>query len=290
MKKLRLLLFVLLSVFLTLVLVDSKKVKADMFPKATARIEIIGVDKPYKFEILVKRGIIVDEYLESRVDNYYDDEFPFEFFKSYVDEDGYVSRTLYSGGAPATLRKEGEHRYLVGYYSAPDEFKIILLFEDDVVITSKVVKRRMFESKMTFDLTGVDLSSSKSGVGVVIEDIPYVPIISKFIIRVVLTILVELGILALFSYRSKRSFMLVGISNLVTQSLLTLFMFIAHYTWMSYFGALIILIIGEFFVFLAEMIFYGLKLKEHKKGRAVLYGFVANLATLLLSIFTIAFI
>lgn len=289
MKKLCVLLFVLL---LFLIIVPTK-VKADMFEKPTAEIEIIGIEEPYYFDILIYIDYNVEklseEDLSQVLQNYYKDDYPLAILNGYRDEDGYVSRTLYSG-IPASLSEIGNNTYKIGYHSAPQRFKIAIVTKAGVIITSDVIERKMFTSKMTYDLTGVDFKFSTSGVGVVNEQIPYGHISWRFVVRVICTVLVELGILFLFKFRNKKSYILVAITNIITQSLLTLFMFLGYYSWGATFGLIRVIVIGEFLVFASEMVAYGLLLNEKKRAKAILYGFVANLATLIISILTLNFI
>jgi hypothetical protein len=268
-------------------------VKADMFEKPTAEIEIKGIDEPYYFDILIYRNYEVNELdeedLQSRLVNYYQDDYPVDVLNGYQDASGYASRTLYNG-PPAILLKIENNKFKIGYFKAPEEFKIAIVTESGKLITSKVINRKMFNSQMTYDLSGVDLDSSKSNVGIVEEFVPFTHIITRFIIRVIATIIIELGILVLFKYRLKVSVALVAITNFITQSLLTLFMFLGYYSWGAMFGLISILIIGEILVFITEILTFGFLLKEQGKKKACLYGFVANLATLIISIFTLSFI
>lgn len=278
---------VLLSVFVVLIIFPTK-VKADVFPKPTAIIEVVGLDVDYKFEVLIKRESrpIDLNQLEMIKYYYYDNEFPLEFFIDYVDKDGYVSRTLYNG-SPAHLKQLDTNIFEVGYFSAPKNFKIAILINDDIIITSKEINRKLYQAKFTFDLTGVDLTKSQVDVGKIKEDVPVGEITLNFILRVALTVLIELGILWLFKYRNKKSFNLVAITNLITQSILTLFILCSHYIWLVFVGPIITIIIGELFVFSFETVFYAIKLKEKQKLVAIIYALVANIVTCILSILSI---
>jgi len=88
-----------------------------------------------------------------------------------------------------------------------------------------------------------------------------------------------LNIFWLFGFRQRRSWLIFLAINLVTQGALNL--------WLNNGGSLIpsyliiSLIIGEFFVFLAELIGFSYFIKEHKKGRILIYVIVANLLSLI---------
>jgi len=267
---------------------------ADMGPKPTADILIVGIDEPFYFDVLVYESDDVEPLSTLAVTqnveyNYYQSDYPSHILNGYQDADGYVSRTLYSS-APAIISKldATKDEFHLGYYSAPVEFKVVIILEeDDTMIVSKVIERQLFNSKMTFDLSDVDLTTDQFGVGTLEEDIPYNDFTLSLIIRVIITIAVEIFILWVFKYRAFKSYKLAGFINLITQTLLSLFMIMGFYFWGSIFGLFFVLVIGEFIVFIAEIAVYAIYLKEQSHGRAVLYGFVANLVTLILTIFTL---
>lgn len=269
-----------------------KKVSADMFDKPTAEIEVIGINQPYRFEILIQESIyeFSEEQLELLMLDYYDDNYPLEILKDYQDDDGFVARTLYSRSGPGSLKKVSDNVYKVGYRIAPETFKIMIILEDNTIITSKIINRKLFHSEMKFDLTGVSLDKTQHGVGKVNEIIPYGHMSWRFVVRVIFTILLELFVLFLFRYKLKSSYKIVGITNLVTQTLLTLFMFIGYYFWAAAIGLFIVLLLGEGFVFISEMVFYSRVLKEKNRVKAANYAIVANLVTFLVSFLTLWFI
>jgi hypothetical protein len=272
-------------------------IKADMGPKPTIDIEIKGVDQDYYFDVLIYESATIeslsDEDLADSVErNYYQDDFPSHILNGYQDDDGFVSRTLYNGGAPGSSTKldDLEDTYRVGYFVAPEILKVVIILEDDTMLVSEIVERRLFQSYMTYDLTGVDLSYSQQDVGVVTEAIPYQHVSITLLIRVVITVGVELLILFAYGYRQKHSYQIVGTLNLITQTLLTIFMAIGFYAWGSFFGLISVLILGEILVFITEIIVYRFMLKEKGKAKAIVYGFVANLITFILTFVTMGFI
>jgi len=265
---------------------------ADMFAKPEARIEVVGIDQTFYFEILIfKNGPVSAVDIDSGRDwlsEYYQDDFPLDVLNGYQDDDGFVSRTLYSN-KPANLFYEDDV-FLVGYFSAPKKFKIAIIFEDGTMITSKVIDRKMFYSKMTYDLTGVNFNLTQTGVGTIKEHVPIGSMSWKFAVRVIITISVELLILWFFKYRLRRSFALVGAINFFTQSLLTMFMILGFYFWGDSFGLVFVVLLGEILVLLTEVLAYHFFLSEQTPRKARQYALVANLATFILAIFTLWFI
>lgn len=292
MKKLSIFIFMILS---TLV-ISNITINADMGPKPTAEISIKGVNKPYVLEILIPFDgdvAILDEteiasFFEWIQETYYT-EYPIEALNGYQDSDGFVARSIYRY-LPSSLYQVDTHQYHIGYFSAPETFKIALIFDDDIIITSNIINRKMFNATFTFDLSGVDLESSKINVGSVVESIPYLHFSFTFITRVILTILVELGVLYLFRYMKRTSYNIVFITNLATQSLLTLFMIIGFYFWGNFFGLIGVFILGEVLVFVSEQLVYRRFLDEKGKKTAFIYTMAANATTLILGILTLGFI
>ncbi len=98
--------------------------------------------------------------------------------------------------------------------------------------------------------------------------------------RLLLTLLLE-GIIFWFcGFRKKRSWIIFLYINLVTQGILNI--------WLNSAGPIRLLnylilglIIGEFFVFLTEMIAFPILIKEHGKMRSFIYAFIANFISLI---------
>ena len=98
-------------------------------------------------------------------------------------------------------------------------------------------------------------------------------------IRLLLTLILEGGIFWLFGFREKSSWIMFFVVNLVTQGALNILLNSGGSLMPSY--LIFSLIIGEFFVFLTEMLAFPIFIKEHKKSRILLYAFIANLISLI---------
>jgi len=286
--------YILLLLFILMMVLTPKPTYADMFSKPTAEIHVVGVDVTYQLEILVfydgEATVLELETFEYRLAGHYDSNYPIDLLNGYQDSDGFVARTIYNRGAPDSLSKTSENVFKIGYYSAPRVFKVLLILEDDVMISSPVIYRNLFHSEIVYDLSDVDINSSSMNLGQIEEIIPYTDYGVKYLLRVLLTITIELVVLLIFMYKQKRTFIIVGVTNFITQSILTIGMIIGFYFWAAEVGLVITLLLGEFIVFTTEMFVYYKKLDEQSKKRALLYGFVANLVTFIVSIFTLGYI
>jgi len=98
-------------------------------------------------------------------------------------------------------------------------------------------------------------------------------------IRLLLTLLLEGIVFWFFQFRQKRSWLPFLIINLVTQGALNIWLNSGDSLMPSY--IMIGLIIGEMFIFLAEMIAFPVFVKEHKTSRVLIYVVIANLISLI---------
>lgn len=277
MKKL--LIFVCL--FITFGLMPFLTVQADFGPKSAVMIDIIGVDQPYFFELLYEGTLPIES---DRLDAY---EYQLEvnvnqsFFPEIIKDisiDGFISSILYRARPTIPTVMGDTFRYT---YVPPQTFKLILIFEDDTYITSPTITTKLFNSHVTWDLSYVDLSYTQTDVGIIEEIIPFHQMSSDLLIRILVTIGVELMILFLFKYRLKKSYFLVFGVNAVTQTALTVFMFLMRYFFMPFFGEIFALTVGEFFIFFIEAVIFMKFLKEKKSKRAFGYTLIANFASLI---------
>jgi hypothetical protein len=97
-------------------------------------------------------------------------------------------------------------------------------------------------------------------------------------LRVVITLLIEGAVFWLFGYRQKRSWTAFLVVNLITQGLLNIWLNSQGLMLSGY--VMLALIIGEMFVFAAELIALPLAVTEHKKLRTALYALAANAVSL----------
>lgn len=110
-------------------------------------------------------------------------------------------------------------------------------------------------------------------------------------LRVLLTLLIEGFVLYLFRYRSKRSWIIFLVTNLITQFCLNCLFLMGMSS--GQFGSLIVVYlyaIGEIFVFLTEALVFAMGFREHSKGRAFLYALTANAASLIIGGACLAFL
>ncbi len=287
MKKLTIFMLLLVTAIFTV----ATPVRADVGPKSSVELTIIGAPETYAFDFLIPlRWSMQDDFYEGHLDNYYLDVYP-EALIGYQDSDYFASCFLYSN-APCYFHfveaKSGEDGdvFRHTYFSAPKTFKAVIVTDEGHIITSPELNRTLFDARVTWDLTGVDLTQPQSNAGTISESYPVGAGILDFLLRLTLTVVIELGILFLFMYRKRESYLFVLKINIITQTLLTLGILLAYY-FTSIFGAIALLFIGEIVVITVETVLYGTHLPktEKKVTPAIIYGVTANLISAFAMIF-----
>ena len=284
--------FTLFLALMTLYFSFIVKVKADVGPKPTITINIIGIDQPYHLDLLVETRdyqvveLTDDEIFDQIEFYYYRDDFP-EELNGFYDNDGYASYTLYRG-VPHPIGQIDDNTYIATYLT-PDVFKIALVLENGEIILSDIINKTMFNANFTFDLTSFSLVDSDSeiidGMTVynvnsnILEEIPYGQMALQILMALLITIVIELFILFIFRYNNKSSYILALKVNAITQLLLHSILIIG-YLFLGLFGYIFILVVGEIIVILLELITYTKFLKEKNKWIAAIYTLVANISSL----------
>jgi len=272
---------VLLVLMMSLLFLPSFYVRADFGPKRTLDLEIIGVNQDYHLELLMPGTLPEGESLSSIQEIIEEDDPTFPDMLYTFESDGYVSANLVLPWG-AWYQSPRDHYYMFAY-NPPSNFKIMLIFNDDHYIISRPIETSLFNSKVTFDVSGVDLLISQENVGRVQEIFPLRTMSLELALRIIGTVFIEIIVLFLFGYIKRKSFSLVVVVNLVTQLVLTGFMFAAKYFVYPVIGELFVLIVGEAMIFLSEIIIYRFYLTERSKNRAMLYALVANVISLIAS-------
>ncbi len=118
----------------------------------------------------------------------------------------------------------------------------------------------------------------------VVEEVPFKDTLSCFFLRMIITVIAELGIAYfLFNFKAKKSLVIIVGVNIVTQLLLNSIMF----TKWDELEIVLLFIILEMFVFLIEYVSYYFLFNEVTKKSILKYVLVANLVTLSLGLIVV---
>lgn len=277
-------------------------VSADMGPKPSTTIKIIGLNQPYCFDLLVKTN---EEYvLELNEEEvvyrtnifYYRDDYPDEL-NGFYDRDGFASYSLYRG-MPRPINQSEDNTFVLSY-APPNVFKIALVLDSGELIVSNIINKSIFDATFIYDLSLFSLLDSESEVieGVIIyyvdidvaEVIPYGVIVLQIILTLTATLIIELFILFVFRYKNKNSYKLALKVNIFTQLILYTTMSLV-YLFFGFFEYFFILFIGEVIVISLEVTLFSKFLKEKSKLIAVVYAIIANVSSLLIGHYLLIFI
>jgi len=254
----------------------------DIGPKPSLDIIVNGIDtSEYWLDLLV-----TDSADHSWFEITEEESAKVSKLADYKDDEGFHPALLVGTGVPLFGQLRGEkqsdgsflHRF--GYLGVPKEFKIAILKEDGTLIISDIVIRKQFQSVMEYDVENLKVTEEiVTSAGKVTEKMPWADVLKGFIPRLILTLLVEILIAFSFGFRSKKSFQILFITNTVTQVILNIIIF-SMYGMGGPFIAMVIFILAEVFVIIAELIVYLQSLTEKSKTIRFIYTVLANLASL----------
>ena len=251
---------------------------ADMGPKPSVQIEFTGIEGQTYYGTLLS---LYDSTGPASAWNgnpdyahYHPGDEGYEIWKKFVeyeDSDGYYFLQEWWNCS--------ETNQLNWTYYPPTSFKILLYFpETDTFYVSPVYERYAFDSYFTVDLSAYDTDPIMAH-----QSYDYTWEIISLIARIVLTIALELGIALIFGYREKKVLGLLAVVNIITQVILNVALNIVNYRSGSMSFAFSYLLY-ENLVFAIEALTYTLLIEKfsawyQKKGRAISYAFVANVAS-----------
>lgn len=270
----------LLILFLCLGILTCVKVNADMGPKPT--VDITFLNSPYdnyyvalystsKYNGPWSYFDTEDSYYEERVNELTDIE---KKFLAHEVSD------VYFVGLVQNLTTNN-NTYYVSYYP-PSEFKIVIYIPDnDTFIESKnVISRYAFNSYFSVDFNDINSNAFDT----ITKTYDYSGEILHCLLRIALTIVIEVGLAILFKYRNKSLLFLV-IVNVATQIILNVYLNLLNYnngslrTTVSY-------IVIEVLITIVEAIAYAIVLPKINKElkyqipRAIIYAILANALSL----------
>lgn len=166
---------------------------------------------------------------------------------------------------------------LVLNYPSLDTFKLLLYFpETDTYAVSGILERYAHDASYVLDFNGV---MPADGAVLDVRAEYHLPSgLGGLLLRMVLTVLIELGIAWLFRYRTKPLVCRIIAVNVITQVLLNLALIAASFK-LGGLAAYIAYFLLEIPVLLIEAIAYAIMLPDHRGGtwwKAVLYAIAAN--------------
>lgn len=186
----------------------------------------------------------------------------------YKDSDGYYFLQVFS-----QCRNGKDNGIYWGYYP-PSPFKILLYFpERDAFVSSGIYERYAFHSYFSVNVSSDDIDVTASTPQITARrSYDYTWEIISLIVRIIATVLIELGVAWLFKLRKKYQILTILTVNVITQIALNVTLYLVNY-YNGGFSMFITLFILEAFVFFIEMLIYPvIFVPREKPGACALYG------------------
>lgn len=247
---------------------------ADIGPKPSVVIDFSGLEGEIYYATLLSETTSTGPYSvltdRSEVHAHYDEDDPdypiVRKFIEYEDADGFYFIQF--------LQNCSETQQLVWGYHPPERFKILLYFpETDTFLTGEAIyEKYAFDSYFHATISNGGISVEKS--------YDYAAEVPSLLIRIALTIIIELGVALLFGFRERKIFRFIAIVNVITQIALNLALNIINF-FSGSLGFFLFYILLEIAVFIIEAILYKVYLSKHSETllpnrSPTIYALVSN--------------
>jgi hypothetical protein len=254
-----------LCTVMVLLLLPASNVLADMGPKPEILVKVINPPEgEYYLDLLTRDA---NAYRRLELDSYEPEKI--KLLDSY-EEDGW--RPGLVKGTPMPMwgeltgvkTEEGmEHRF--GYMGVPDNFKLIIVTPDNALIISEEIHRTTLKTVLTYDYNQ----------NTIVVEHPVLAYIKQFFATFMATLLIEGILLLVFGFSIRNNWLAFLVVNLLTQIALTLTIGVLFQK-EGVLTASIVFFPVELIIIITESILYALALKEHSRGRRVLYAIFSN--------------
>ena len=168
----------------------------------------------------------------------------------------------------------GNPMHVFSYHGVPETYRIIIVTKSGETLLSEPLERRVLQSSVAVDWDSGSVRAPGVAVGYALQ----------FLSTFVPTILIEGVLLFLFDFKWKENRRVFLLTNLVTQGGLALYIALTVMRHGVSGWSYIFFIPIEIVITITESLIYRKKLTGHSKGRSVLYGVCANLASALLGV------
>lgn len=267
-KKILLILLMALVIMIT----SNITVNADMGPKPSIFIDIVGIEGEYVAAFAAKKANGPNyDYEHWLKDGKTNPEY--HPIMEYKDQEGFKWITRY-------YKCDGNSEIRFTYY-APSEFKIIIYKDNELYKVTEAKKMYAFRTYFKIDFSKEDIKIKNT--------YPYYKEVLEFILRLAITLAVEIGLYFLFRLHTKRNFKIVMIVNIATQLLLNIIINLSTF-YQGELYALIILILCELVIFIVEPIIYMIFMRKKNKLLIALYGILANILTFVIGFISLLII
>lgn len=194
-----------------------------------------------------------------------------EALRNAVPEGWHACTAQGSTGAPmwGHLYPDEQGLHTFGYHGVPNTYRILIVTESGESWMSDTLTRKTLQSSVTVNWNAKTAETPPVWTGYLLQ----------FLATFLPTILIEGFILFLFRYRQKRSWVVFGGVNLITQGALAAALSINAMQHGVSLGFFSLFLMAEFAILVVEAVAYMLLWKERGKEWALSYALAANVAS-----------
>jgi hypothetical protein len=302
-KSTRFMLLFVILLMLTFLLFPHQQTHANMGPPSNLKILIEHFDEDYDLDIFIHQelsltqaqideqkallncGQFPEHLMTCSSDDYYQNEYPL-ILVEFQDKDGFVSNTIYGA---SNYFYNYQNQFVI-YLNVPRNFKLILIDGEGQIIVSEEISMQQYDYTITWNLKDVFFQSDIQYDAGTIEGLDVHPLLRPetygyALIRLIVTLIIELSILLVFGFVTRRTFIIVGIVNVFTQVGLTVYVLMSYFSNpTNSYGPIFIFFVGEMLIFFIEILTHATLIKEHTPIRRILYAFVANFVSMIVGL------
>lgn len=264
---------------------------ADSGPKAQLTVKVENApSEPYYLDLLAEGAFEHEDDVDySGVDWSYHgekrallDDGLLEAMRAAVPEGWHACTAQGSNGAPMWgdligSDAGGVRLHSFRYHGVPDTYRIILVTKSGESWVSDTLHRATLQSSATVDWAKRTASAPSAGVAYALQ----------FLCMLLPTLLIEGALLFSFGYRSRRSWLVFLLVNLVTQGGFALYLAVTVLNHGVSGWSLLFYIPIEIIITAVELLCYRRLLTEKGKGRATGYAIVANVCSAVVGLWLI---
>ena len=256
---------------------------ADTGPKPVVSVTVTNLGSAKCYATLLCQREQFGPYCTTEVEKRWDSRAEtsvWEAFSAYKDSDGFFFlQELWD------LRTQPRFAW---EYCPPSVFKVLLYWpEENRFAVSEITEAKDFYSLFTVDASAMTPAEGKSIARIKVESVDSSGYRNRaFFARVLITLAVELAIALCFVFRTKREWLVIIVTNVVTQIALGIFAVIAVVDGGMYTSYYVTLAFLEICVVVVEAVVYAAALRKMSGGKRgipvyLAYAMVANAASYL---------
>ena len=171
----------------------------------------------------------------------------------------------------------GTQLHTFGYVGVPDTYRILIVTKSGESWVSDTLHRATLQSSVTVDWAARTASAPSAGVAYALQ----------FLCMLLPTLLIEGVLLLAFGYRSRRSWLVFLLVNLVTQGGFALYLAVTVLNHGVSGWSLLFYLPIELIIMVVELLAYRRLLTEKGKGRAMGYAVAANVCSAVVGLWLI---